>query len=398
MTGTEFRDRLHTLERYVIAFEESVHQFMLALLSGSHMILFGAPGTGKSTAMRLYTGTVAGAATFRTQVTADTIPDHLIGSPIPRIYLDEGRYIRHLEGGLMTAHLAGVDELTDAAVWVARSLNTVLNERMLESKDQSAESPLITAIFTANSFPRATEWVAFLDRVMFRFHPKEDLTPLELDSVARISQAQRGRPPDLNLVTLEELQDLREQVAQVQITPGVRLLAMYLAHRYREEMTSLPRSFRETLSPRTCARLLTVLQAQALLDGKSRVSYSHLPILENAICTMGAIEEGAAERALFRRIHEDIRPRFAEDERTFDELGELKDRIDALVADQRRPELELSTVRFSRWLKRATLVPREQVHHFLAQIAGHYNRPAAETLFREIIRSAERLGTRAYHG
>jgi MoxR-like ATPase len=397
MTGPEFRDRMHSLERYVIAFEESVHQYMLALLSGSHMILFGQPGTGKSTAMRLYTGAIAGAQVFRTQLTADTIPDHLIGSPVPRIYLDEGRYVRHLEGGLMTAHLAGIDELTDAAVWVARSLNSVLNERVLEAKDQSAESPLVTAIFTANAFPRAVEWVAFLDRVLFRFVPKSDLTPLELDSVARISQLQRGRPPDLNLVPLKELLDLREAVAETPVPPGVRLVAMYLAHRYRDEMGGLAHTYRETLSPRTCAKLQQVLTAQAILDGKPRATYGHLAALEWAICTMGTTEDGAAERALFRRIHDDLRPRSTEEERTFDELGELKDRVDDLVEDRRRHTLELSTVALGRWLKRATLIPREQVHHFLAQVAGHYKTPTADRLFTEILRSAERLGTRAYH-
>src|SRR5687768_14319285 len=89
MSDTSFSTALETLKEHLVGYDDGVEQFKLALLTGQHMLLVGKPGRGKSYPARLFVGAVRQARLFRTQITAYTMPDHLVGAPIPHTYLEE---------------------------------------------------------------------------------------------------------------------------------------------------------------------------------------------------------------------------------------------------------------------------------------------------------------------
>ena len=90
MSDTSFSGALDTLKEHLVGYDDGVEQFKLALLTGQHVLLVGRPGRGKSYPGRLFINCVRGAHIFRTQITAYTMPDHLVGAPIPHTYLEEG--------------------------------------------------------------------------------------------------------------------------------------------------------------------------------------------------------------------------------------------------------------------------------------------------------------------
>src|SRR4051794_24376260 len=125
MTGKEFSAAFDELSRYLVGYEELIAQLKLALLTRSHLLIYGRTGAGKSYAARVALGEITGADVFHTQMTAFTIPDHLMGPMVPERYLATGEQIYNLSHGLADCHLAFLDEFTDISDALAKSLNTL---------------------------------------------------------------------------------------------------------------------------------------------------------------------------------------------------------------------------------------------------------------------------------
>src|SRR5205085_7659195 len=76
-------DAIFGLRTFLVEYDDALIQAALALLTRNHMFLVGPTGQGKSTFLSLLSELFDGAAIFRPQLSAFTIPDHLIGPPIP---------------------------------------------------------------------------------------------------------------------------------------------------------------------------------------------------------------------------------------------------------------------------------------------------------------------------
>ena len=81
-TASELFDAIYGLRTFLVEYDEALIQAALALLTRNHMFLVGPTGQGKSTFLTLLSELFDGAAIFRPQLSAFTIPDHLIGPPV----------------------------------------------------------------------------------------------------------------------------------------------------------------------------------------------------------------------------------------------------------------------------------------------------------------------------
>lgn len=333
MSETSFSGALDTLKEHLVGYDDGVEQYKLALLTGQHMLLVGRPGRGKSYPGRLFINSVRGARIFRTQITAYTMPDHLVGAPIPHTYLEEGRQVYNTDNGILNCDLAMLEEFSDGPVALARSLNTILYERIFEVKDQPAlPATLHTALLTANQAPHGEEWKAVWSRIAFRFTPPEVTTPWGRFQTGQVYLHTHGHAPNLPLVEVDQVKELSHQREMLEVPPGVLLVESWISgefHRRCQEDIHLGRSGLFSSDLRRENLFLDVIRAGAILEGRNRADYSHVRRYLGYALPLGDDPDGLAAHAILDEVLEKVLPRkmSREDLAVYDALGDLAQQI-----------------------------------------------------------------------
>lgn len=291
------------LEEELVGFGPLVVQSVFALLTRENILIFGPPGTAKTLYAGMLFGRISHARVFDTQMSKGTLPEELFGS-IDVEQLKRGRTVHRTQGTLVDADLAFIDEFFDANDMVLRALLGVFNERVFKKGTQVEPAALHTGIAAAN-YLRATEVTeAVLDRFLFRAYLGPDYSPLGLLAVDRAFGRHYGRcsgPADrqVSLAGLAYLADIARGLVPeftIQAAPHVLFLKNAVLNRYREllEEGSEPEASRSIyISPRTYAKARIVLNAAALLRGRTEVRPEDLAQLKYVVTTIGGRPEQA---------------------------------------------------------------------------------------------------------
>lgn len=333
MSDTSFSSALDTLKEHLVGYDDGVEQFKLSLLTGQHILLVGKPGRGKSYPARLFVGAVRNARLFRTQITAYTMPDHLVGAPIPHTYLEEGRQVYNTDHGILNSDLALLEEFSDGPVALARSLNTILYERLFEVKDQDPlPADLHTAIMTANQAPHGEEWKAVWSRIAFRFTPPEVTTPWGRFQTAQVYLHTHGHAPQMPLVEMDQVRELSCARENMEVPPGVLLVESWISgefHRRCQEDPHLGRSGLFSSDLRRENLFLDVIRAGATLEGRPRADYAHVRRYLPYALPLGDDPDGIAAHAILDEVLDRVLPRkiTREELAIYDALGDLAQQI-----------------------------------------------------------------------
>ncbi len=333
MSDTTFSAALDTLKEHLIGYDDGVEQFKLALITGQHILLVGKPGRGKSYPSRMFLGAVRNARIFRTQITAYTMPDHLVGAPIPQTYLEQGRQVYNTDHGILNCDLACLEEFTDGPVALARSLNTILYERLFEVKDQDPlPASLHTAVLTANQAPHGEEWKAVWSRIAFRFTPPEVSSSWGRFQTGQVYLHTHGHVPILPLVDMEQVHELWKMRETMEVPPGVLLVESWISgefHRRCQEDVHLGRSGLFSSDLRRDNLFLDVITAGAVLEGKSRADFSHIRRYLPFALPLGDDSDGIAAHTILDDVLNQILPRQVtrDDLAIYEALGDLAQQV-----------------------------------------------------------------------
>lgn len=391
MTGKEFSRALDELTHYLVGYEDFITQFKLALLTRNHILLHGETGSGKSYACRVALGAIKGAEVFRTQVSAFTVPDHLIGAQIPEAYLQRGEQIYNLRHGLADCHLALLDEFTDVSEALAKSLNTLLHERLFETKDMRVKIPLHTVLMTANQIPLSKAWEPVLARIVFRFNATNIQGYFDRYRMQRIFERTRGVPPELGLVDFEEVIALHKRVKEMPVPDGVHYLLSYIVEEYAKAMEDQAHIH---LCGRDNTALVDIVRAAAVLEDQE-VSYSHLPAIKYALCERGNTEECRRQQAVLDHILEQALPQakhLREETRLYDSLGSLAHQL-ADAYDHQSPDHQRVSLPFELF-KTVKFVWLSELEGYLADVTGRVVFQPAKALASELKRQVGLLVSR----
>jgi MoxR-like ATPase len=160
------RAALARLADGLVGRDEQARCLLLAALCGEHVLLIGPPGTAKSALARRLRALVGGRY-FERLLTRFTVPEELFG-PLSLAALDDGRYLREVDGYLPTATVAFLDEVFKANSAILNALLTLLNERAFDQGAERIPVPLATLVAASNEVPTDESLRAFLDRFLFR--------------------------------------------------------------------------------------------------------------------------------------------------------------------------------------------------------------------------------------
>src|SRR5439155_19151297 len=169
MTGAEklkkIRDELRQtfLER-----ADLIDGALAALLSSSHVLIIGPPGTAKSMLADELCRRIEAANDSQWLVTKFSTPEEIFGA-VSLSGLEHDDYRRVTSHNLPEAHIAFLDEIFKSNSSILNALLTIINERLFHNGRERVRVPLITMFGASNELPDEEELTALYDRFMLRF-------------------------------------------------------------------------------------------------------------------------------------------------------------------------------------------------------------------------------------
>src|SRR3989475_5390064 len=257
------------LEQAFVERSEVIEGALVALLSRSHVLLIGPPGTAKSMLADELCRRVDGARYFQWLLTKFTTPEEVFGA-VSLKALEADEYRRVTTAKLPEAHIAFLDEVFKANSSILNAILTLVNERRFHNGRIVETVPLLTLFGATNELPEDDELLALHDRFLLRFvvdYVSEDFRFLKL------LQAR----PATSRTTLS-LADLRAARAEAEALPVPASVLRAIADIRRE----LGRKS-IVASDRRWAQAVGLLRARAYLAGRAAVSEQDLPFLEHVL-------------------------------------------------------------------------------------------------------------------
>jgi len=242
-----------------------------ALLTGSHLLLIGPPGTAKSQLANEICRKITGARYFQWLLTKFTTPEELFGA-VSLKGLENDEYRRVTSGKLPEAHIAFLDEVFKASSSILNTLLTIMNERIFYNGTEKVRIPLISLFGASNELPsEEDELEALYDRFLLRYvvdYIKEDFRFLKMLNTENEISVE-------GVITSEELDSCREEAGRVKLPSNI----LKLISRIRKDLAKkgIPPS------DRRYKQSVSLLKSRAYLEGRSEVSEDDLRFLENVL-------------------------------------------------------------------------------------------------------------------
>jgi MoxR-like ATPase len=258
------------LNQVVVGQSTLIHQVLIALLSGGHIILEGVPGTGKTLLVKVLAQTIK-AEFRRIQLTPDVLPADITGTNI----FDLNTRSFTLKKGPIFTEVLLADEINRTPPKTQAALLEAMEEMQVTLDGESLPLPdLFWVIATQNPLEFEGTYPlpeAQLDRFLFKLvvdYPdiaaeKQMLVNRQAGFAARRLDIAALKPQ----ATVTQILELRQFVREVKVSEAIidYLLALVKASRQHPDLTL-------GASPRAAGSWLQTSQAAAWLAGRDFVT------------------------------------------------------------------------------------------------------------------------------
>jgi MoxR-like ATPase len=278
VTG-KLEQALFEVRRVIAGQEAMLERVLVCLLSGGHVLIEGVPGLAKTLTIKT-TAAVLGGSFNRVQFTPDLVPSDLVGT---RVYRPD-RTEFETELGPVFCNFLLADEINRAPAKVQSALLEVMQERQVTIGHTTFPVPspfLVLAtqnpIESEGTYPLPE---AQVDRFMLKILVDYPAHDEELTVVARSLEA---APELAQVLSLEELQALQAEAAQVYVDPALISWAVDVATATRRPaehgLGDVAHYISFGASPRGPISLVAAGRALALIRGRDYVVPADLDAL-----------------------------------------------------------------------------------------------------------------------
>jgi len=208
---------LFEIRRVIAGQEEMLERVLVCLLAGGHVLIEGVPGLAKTLTIKT-TAAVLGGSFQRVQFTPDLVPSDLVGT---RVYRPD-RAEFDTELGPVFCNFLLADEINRAPAKVQSALLEVMQEQQVTIGHNTFEVPkpfLVLAtqnpIESEGTYPLPE---AQVDRFMLKVlvdYPTHD------EELTVVSRSLEAAPELAQVLSLEDLQELQQQVSAVYVDPAL---------------------------------------------------------------------------------------------------------------------------------------------------------------------------------
>jgi MoxR-like ATPase len=264
-TLRSIRELQEQLNRMFPERETLITQLIYALLTREHVLVFGTYGTGKSLLIGRFFKAFVGGKFFSVELSKYMTESNLIGMPNPKLMREDGKIVHELEGTIVTADLAELDEILDANACTLRTTLGVLNERRFNRGPQRVDAALHMAVASTNADPESeVKKTPSLGAVIDRFLFKTEVKWLKEDAsrCRMIEQYLCGSKLTIQI----PFEDVKALAAAVD---GVEFNDLAIIKLYNQILQGFKSG--RAISDRRACQALKLAKANALLSGRRQV-------------------------------------------------------------------------------------------------------------------------------
>lgn len=263
------------LSRHFLDKQEMIRLLLISVVAGEHMVVVGPPGTAKSALVRMFARLID-ARYFEYLLTRFTEPNELFG-PVDIRAFREGTYTRRTTGMLPEAEIVFLDEIFKSNSAILNSLLTILNERRFSNGANVVKVPLLSLFGASNEVPNDDNLAAIFDRFLLRV-VSDNLDSYHFGGLIerglRNEAAALSGAPVVPLVSAADLHQVNQAL-------GGRLqFSEDLLSRYKGLVFQI-RSEGVSVSDRRVVKLLKLLAASAIVDGRAEANDSDFFVLRH---------------------------------------------------------------------------------------------------------------------
>ncbi|MCA9211827.1 MAG: MoxR family ATPase [Planctomycetales bacterium] len=278
------RDKIdHELSKAIVGQKDVIQQLLIALMSGGHCLITGAPGLAKTLLVRSI-AQIFHLNFHRIQFTPDLMPGDITGTEILEDNPDSGRTMKFVPGPIF-ANVILADEINRTPPKTQAALLEAMQEHQVTSagKRYALEEPFFV-LATQNPIEMEGTYPlpeAQLDR--FMFNVLIDYLP-EDDEVAVVSRTTTTQSEPIEaLFTGDDVKRFHEVVRKVPIGDDVVRYAVRLAAASRPSQPDAPDFVREWVSwgagLRAAQTMVLGAKTRALMLGRSHATFEDVEAL-----------------------------------------------------------------------------------------------------------------------
>lgn len=311
---TAFKQLKQSLQSRIVGQPELIESLMLSLLADSHLLVEGAPGLAKTTAIKALAEAIQGEFK-RIQFTPDLMPADVTGSEIYRV--EEQRF--EFQSGPIFANLVLADEINRAPAKVQSALLEAMSEKQVSSGGTTYTLPEPFLVMATQN-PIENEGTYPLPEAQLdRFNMKVNLTyptvEQELAILSLMDSNLQAQQAEMNRIDLAAVYQAKQDILDVYVSDAVKHYVVHLINATRQPERyhpSLEGTIAYGASPRASIALLQLGRALAWLEGQSFVSPEHIQRLANRVLahrilpTLFAQAEGISSQTLVSSLLEHV--------------------------------------------------------------------------------------------
>jgi MoxR-like ATPase len=305
------------LSKVIVGQKEVVEQLLLALFSGGHCLITGAPGLAKTLLVKSI-AQIFHLQFQRIQFTPDLMPADITGTEILSETEGGGRRLTFVKGPVF-ANMILADEINRTPPKTQSALLEAMQEHQVTAAGVRHALPEpFFVLATQNPIEMEGTYPlpeAQLDRFMFNvvinYLPEDD-------EVAVVQQTTARRAPKIEpLFTGEDVLQFHELVRQVPIAKSLVRYAVRLAAASRPQQADSASFVNDWVSwgagTRACQFLVIGAKARALLQGRTHVEAADIralagPVLRHRILVNYRAEaEGTNVETIIKRLVETVK-------------------------------------------------------------------------------------------